>query len=262
MKVYGLALVKDEADVVGECIRHALGFCDVVAVLDNGSEDGSADVIEQLVAEHPDRVRSYGVEHRPYVLDLRRDMYDDLHRDLSADDWFLQLDVDEFLVGDPRPTLARATADGFNQVATWQAQFQFTDVDLADWEAGRDDPALSIIDRRRYYRVEWREGRFWRNDPAQAWTGQDRNLPDFADRLARYSLVNRHYQLRDPDQIAKRLANRVKAKTDTAFAHVTSTDWRSEVVPAKGLRYWEPGSTPRPWPWRYYLTMAKARVGR
>jgi len=257
-----MALVKDEVDVIDDAIRHALTFADVVSVLDNGSEDGSAEVIEGLVREFPGRVRSYGVDRRPFVIDLRRGMYDDLRGELGADDWFLVLDADEFLARDPRPALSKATAAGFNQVATWQAQFQFTDVDLAEWERGGEVRCRPVTERLRYYRVDWREGRFFRNNPERPWEGNDHNIPEWAPDQPRWAVLNRHYQYRDPDQIQKRLVNRVNAKSDTAFVHESTTDWHSKVVPSEGLRYWSPGSNPRALPWRYYRTMAKVRLGR
>jgi hypothetical protein len=261
MKLYGLALVKDEADVVGQSLRHALTFCDRVAVLDNGSSDDSVAVVESVAEEYPGRVLSFGVDRRPFSHDLRAVMYDELRHEVGWDGWFLQLDADEFLDSDPRPALARAGAGGFNRVATWQAQFQFTDVDLAEHHTGRDDRTRPIEQRRRYYRVDWREGRFWLNRPDRPWEGTVDVLPTFAAETPRWGLVNRHYQFRDPQQMQRRIEVRAAARTDHLFVHATATDWRSEVVSAEGLRRWEPGLPIQPWPWRFYVRWARQRVG-
>lgn len=252
MKLYGLALVKDEGDVIGESVRHALAYCDRIAVLDNGSSDDSFAVVEALASEFPGRVIAWGIDPQPFRRDLRAVMYDELRRELGWDDWFLQLDADEFLMADPRPHLAAVGARGFDRVATWQAQFQFTDVDLAAWEAGEDDPSRSIAQRRRHFVVDWREGRFFRNRPDRHWEGNTATLPDWATRTPRTRLVNRHYQYRDPQQIQRRLEIRAAVRSEHAFGHVTDTDWRQHVVPAAGLRSWTPGAPLRPWPWRYY----------
>jgi hypothetical protein len=261
LKIYGLVLVKDEVDVVGQAIRHALGFCDRIAVLDNGSGDGTPELIEMLAAEFPGRVLFWGVEPGRYHRGLRAPMYDELRHEIGWDDWFFQLDADEFLIDDPRPRLAEAAAAGFDTVRTWQAQFRFTTVDLADWEAGREDPTRPIEQRRRYYTVDWREDRFFRNRPDRAWEGTTHNLPDWATNIAPFALVNRHYQYRDPAQIQHRLDLRAGLRSDHAFPHVASTDWRAEVVPTFGLRHWDLTSPIQPRPWRFYAKRARQMVG-
>jgi hypothetical protein len=49
----------------------------------------------------------------------------------------------------------------------WQAQFYFTDKDLAVY--GQEDKTLTVSERRRYYRINWRELRFFRNSPGESW---------------------------------------------------------------------------------------------
>lgn len=256
MKVVGLALVKDEADIIEECLRHALTFCDLVCVLDNGSTDGSAAVIERLVTEFPDRFRSYGVTHQPFVVDMRRLMYDDLHTTLGWDDWIFVIDADELLLSDPRPALRRAAAAGHDRVSTWQAQFQFTEADLAAWETGIDR-SLPVSERLRYFTVDWREDRFFRNRPDRVWEGQDLNMPTWVGSSPLWALVNRHYQYRDPEQIQTRLEHRAEY---SIFVHEGSLDWHTKVMPTKGLRHWTPGEDIRPLPWRYYVAKARDRL--
>jgi glycosyltransferase involved in cell wall biosynthesis len=252
--LYALTLVKDEADVIAQSVRYATAFCDRVVVLDNGSTDDTWAVVEELGRELPGVVVPWGVEHRPFERRLRGLMYDELRHELGPDDWFMQLDADEFLLEDPRPALATAGRKGYDRVRTWQAQFQFTDVDLAEWEAGRDDRARPIEQRRHHFVVDWRESRFWRNRPDQEWGPSNAStVPAFADRPSPHALVNRHYQYRDPEQIQRRIDIRRKVRSEEAFSHVDVEDWRERVVPAKGLRYWEPGQPLRPLPWRYYL---------
>jgi len=262
VKLYGLALVKDEDDVIGDCIRHALRFCDRIFVLDNGSSDDSVAVVEDLAAAHPGRVVLWGVDPQPYRYGMRDVMYDELRAELGWDDWFLQLDADEFLLDDPRPQLGRANAGGFDLLETWQAQFQFTDVDLARWESGEEDRTLPIEQRRHHFLVDWREGRLFRNRPDRLWTGANNDRPDWAVRKPATRLVNRHYQYRDPDQIQRRIEARAKVRDDKVFRHITETDWREHLVDARHLRTWHPGETLRPWPWPYYLGKVRARVRR
>lgn len=262
MKLYGLALVKDEDDVIGDCIRHAMGFCDRVVVLDNGSTDDSVAIVEELATRNPGRVVFWGSDTQPYRYGMRDVMYDELRHELGWDDWFLQLDADEFLLDDPRPHLAAVTKGGYDLVETWQAQFQFTDVDLAAWESGQEDRTLPIDQRRHHFLVDWREGRLFRNRPDRAWSGRTNDRPDWAVRRPRTRLVNRHYQYRDPEQIQRRIEARAAVRNDKVFSHVTATDWRQHLVAAKGLRTWSAGEPIRPWPWRFYAGKVQRRLTR
>jgi len=261
VKLYALAVFKDEADIIEQSLRHALGFCDAVVVLDNGSTDGSWEIVESLAHEHPGRLVPFGVDTRQFSDNMRHLMYDELRLQLGPDAWFMQLDAAEFLLDDPRPFLQRCNATGIGRVRTWQAQFQLTDIDLAEYEAGRDDRGRPIAERRRHFVVDWREDRFWRNEPDRVWVGI-RTTPDFDAKIARRTLVNRHYQNRDPAQIQARLDARNDARYFSHVAHVDSAQWRSMVVPASGLRTWDPGAPLTPRPWRYYLTRVKGRLGR
>lgn len=50
-KVVGISLVKDEADIIERTVTHMLGQVDHVVVVDNGSTDGTVEILEQLPVE-------------------------------------------------------------------------------------------------------------------------------------------------------------------------------------------------------------------
>lgn len=262
MALYALGLVKDEADVLAENITHALGFCDRIYYMDNGSTDGSWEIIEQLASKHPGRVIAYERTTEPYIEGMRNRIYNDVRHELGEDGWWLKLDADELLDSDPRPHLAQVP-EADEAVRCWQVQFQFTDLDAARWEAGEEDPTASIVERRRYYRANWREVRLWRNVPSRAWDDVTKPYPPQITRLSRTTLVNRHYQYRNPEQMQHRLDVRAG---DPHFPHQPQRNWRELIVPASRCHRYEPGH-----PWRiervrYYLTQAriqaKARLAR
>jgi hypothetical protein len=255
VRLYGLGVVKDEADVLEQSIRHALRFCDRIVYLDNGSTDGSWELIQRLEAETGGRVVAFGQRTEPFHDAIRGLVYDEWHERLDPDDWWMQLDADEFVEGDPRPALRAAASRGHDRVRVWQAQFAFTDRDLAEWEAGRDDRARPIQERRRWYRADWRESRFWRNDPGRVWGGGASTHPSWADRPAPWALVNRHYQNRDPEQMQRRIADRL----DT-FAHLRSADWRDYVEPSAELRHLGEGEAIRIDRHRFYARRIAQRL--
>jgi hypothetical protein len=258
MTLYALGLVKDEADVLEANIRHAATFCDRIFYMDNGSTDGSWEIIESLAAELPGTVVAYERTTEPYVEGMRNRIVNDLARELGPDGWWLKLDADEFLSADPRPAIAAATAAGANGIRAWQVQFAFTDADLRECEAGRDDPTRPIYERRRHYRVDWREYRLWRNQPDVPWTDVTRSYPPGIDRPARRAVFNRHYQYRTPEQIQHRLEIR---RGDRHFPHQQQADWRLVVQPAADFHVHEDGQ-PFAVDWgRFVLNQARVRLG-
>ena len=79
----------------------------------------------------------------------------------------VHFDADETLTEDPRPMLVKSMQRHKNQMRVWKAQFYFTDNDLAVYD--QEDKTLMVSERRRYYRINWREPHFFRNSPSQTW---------------------------------------------------------------------------------------------
>lgn len=48
MTTFGVTVVKDEADIIGTTVAHMLGQVDAVLVIDNGSTDGTRDILDAL----------------------------------------------------------------------------------------------------------------------------------------------------------------------------------------------------------------------
>ena len=166
MKLNAICIIKNEVDIILETLNNALRFCDTIYVFDNGSTDGSWELIYQkslndyriVIAAHTDEI---------YRNQFRNRVYNMFHHLFSASDWWYILDADEMLTEDPRPMLIKAMQRNKDQMRVWQAQFYFTDKDLAVYD--QEDKALEVSKRRRYYRINWREPRFFRNSPSKKW---------------------------------------------------------------------------------------------
>ena len=52
-KIYSLLLVKNEADIIRASLLAAIEWSDKVIVIDNGSEDGTWEIVQDLSLEHP-----------------------------------------------------------------------------------------------------------------------------------------------------------------------------------------------------------------
>lgn len=233
MALAAICLVADEGDVIGQTLAHATTFCDRIYVIDNGSTDDTWDTVRSMAAVDG-RIVPFLQTAEPYRNGLRALAYNAFHRDFSGQDWWLILDGDEQLAEPPGPAIAGADEEGAGVIWTWQAQFYFTDRDLADWEAGRDDRSQPITRRRRYYAIDWQEPRLFRNQPHQSWNGRAwPKLPPGLGPRYRRLILNRHFQFRDPPQIARRVARR--HGHPNFLGHVPSPDWRSYLRPAASL---------------------------
>jgi hypothetical protein len=53
MKLHGVMMVRNEADIIEASVRHNLATLDRLLVVDHGSFDGTSEILRQLCAELP-----------------------------------------------------------------------------------------------------------------------------------------------------------------------------------------------------------------
>jgi glycosyltransferase involved in cell wall biosynthesis len=228
MNIFCVCTVRDEVDVVGYCLDAALNWARAVYVCDNGSTDGTWELLQDYARRFPQIVlveRELG----PYRNSLRGEMANRFLAEARAGDWWCRLDADEIYVDEPREFLARVPAA---EKIVWSVSihYYFTDVDLAAYER---DPALYREQwkpkRPRFYQANWTEPRFVRHIPGVRWTDA---WPEgfYEMRSARNRIRLRHFQYRSPPQIQHRLRLRLQSG-DKAFRHEKSQGWLT-----KGLR--------------------------
>jgi len=247
MKLYAICLIKDEDDIIAQTLTYAMRHCDKIFVIDNGSSDRTWDIVQELAVQHS-QIVPFEQTRLPYSDALRARVYNQLHKELDNDDWWMILDSDEFLAEDPKPLIEQAMKHGADIVRSWQIQFYFTEKDLADWESGRDNRDRPIFERRRYYLINWQEPRLFRNQRNnEEWnTGISNTVPDGLGKVLGRRILNRHYQFRDPDQMEKRL--KLRFGHSSFAAHVKSLDWRSTMRLSSDLNYFREGES-----WRFRL---------
>lgn len=241
MKLNAICIIKNEVDIILETLNNALRFCDTIYVFDNGSTDGSWELICRKAAQDP-RIVIAAHTDEVYRNQFRNRVYNMFHHKFSASDWWYILDADEMLTEDPRPMLVKAMQRNKNQMRVWQAQFYFTDKDLAVYD--KEDQSELVSRRRRYYRINWREPRFFRNSPDLTWPEDiSGKVPPFCNRLYHPSPVCRHYAERTPEQIKAR--REIRLNNPYSFLHVKNKSDNDWLKKSADCFYYEEGKKMR-----------------
>lgn len=122
MTVFGIAMVRDEADIVATTVRHMLDQVDRVIVADNGSVDGTRDILADLDVTVIDDAEPGYYQSRKMTRLARRAA-------LEGATWVVPFDADEIWYSRFHPTIAElleslapqwlaARAELFDHVAT------------------------------------------------------------------------------------------------------------------------------------------------
>lgn len=109
MRLLGLGIVRDEADIIELMVRHNLAFLDGLALIDHVSTDGTSDILAALAREGlPLSVtQDTNPKFRQRALNnslLRHWVHQ------GGFDWFFVIDADEFIAAPSREALHRTLA--------------------------------------------------------------------------------------------------------------------------------------------------------
>lgn len=230
MKIHGLMVVKNESDVIGQCLAAALSWCDHIYVLDNGSNDGTWEIVKRSAAAN-DRVVPYKQDDCVFQPSLRADIFARYRHLAREGDWWCRLDADEFYIDNPAGFLAGV---GRKYDVVWGASFQyyFTDADVRRYEADPSlyDDSVPVEDKCRWYINNWSERRFVKHRNDMAWP-LDASWPENPGPPSPVRIRLKHFQWRSPGQIEKRLAVRKAAIRAgcRSFKHEIAKNWRTRL---------------------------------
>jgi glycosyltransferase involved in cell wall biosynthesis len=227
MRIHALALVKNEADVIGQSLTAAAAWADAIYVYDNGSDDGTWEIVHELAAAHPNIFPAIQ-DPTPYRQSHRRALFQRYRGERG--DWWGFLDADEIYIDDPRAFLA-AVSRKYGEV--WNASFEyyFTDVDAARYESDPDAYAdeVPIAEKCRYFVNNWSELRFFRDTERVYWPEGD-GSPEGLDPVYPGRIRLKHFQYRSPQQIQRRIDSRREALERGSFLHEMIPDWKHAIL--------------------------------
>lgn len=224
---FAMCLVKNEADIICQCLTAASKWCDAIYVLDNGSEDDTWQRVLGLAGEL-DTVVPFRRDPQPFRDALRGEIFEHYKHRSREGDWWCRLDADEFYIDDPRLFLGSVP---LQYDLIWSASFQyyFTEKDLVRYRLTPDSLTenVPVEEKCKYYLNNWSEPRFFR-------FRDDLNSTDSAwPRALRLSFPRRirlkHFQYRSPEQIQKRLITRREAMKRGMFDHERVPDWSTRL---------------------------------
>lgn len=232
MKIFGSCLLKNEADIIQETLEYAVTWCDLVIVDDNGSTDGTWEIVQDMAKIYP-RILPWRQKAQPYSEALRGEPFRAYRHLSSKGDWWAKLDGDERYIDEPREFLSSVPRRHHVVVAA-QCQYQFTEKDLANWEEWQRAGAkpAPVHQRLHFYRCDWAEIRFFRYRPSLLWPATT-SWPVHMGVIHPRRILNKHLQYRSPDQMQLRLDTRQQAIREGAltFDHQrTMHDWRQLVA--------------------------------
>ena len=87
-RVVGILLVKDEDLYVERAVRNVIGFCDRLIAVENGSCDGTAEILKKLETEFRGKIELHHVRHPGISHDLIQPI-------AGTDTWVFGVDGDE-----------------------------------------------------------------------------------------------------------------------------------------------------------------------
>lgn len=250
MRLHGLLLTRDDADIIDECVAHALTWCDGLYVFDTGSSDDTWERInEHALVDHrvvPLRKCEPAVMMssplRAFVFNLVRDRFEE-------GDWWVQQDVDEFYHISPRNFIYERLRPTETAVYNQHFEFRITREEVERWRAGDDsvfDRSRPIADLRRHYNILIHsEPRMFRFRKAMQW-GCRSAYPWNMGYVARERIPIRHYPHRDPLSLQTRLIlrNHLLPLSQENWSHWAVTDWRHYVADEgdPDIKHWRPRS--------------------
>ncbi|TVS08084.1 MAG: glycosyltransferase [Phycisphaerales bacterium] len=265
VRFHAIMLVRDEADVLSEAIKGVLGWADSLWVLDNGSIDGSWEIVQEAAGSDP-RVRAWGRVNAVFSDALRAAVFHDARTTFGPGDWIARVDADEVFHEQPSEFVRRlGRSESF--VCGLLHEFVLLRGEAEAIGRGEEDLSLPISERRRWWTPNhYPEPRLFRYRRSMRWPGT-RGHPWLAGVMATERIQIRHYRWRTPEQARRRWALREAVRGSMPFggAHWSIDNWRAEGLRTRrdpGVSFWRPGTALAPFVSPSPVTAPVRRFGK
>lgn len=231
MKIYGICLIKNEADIIEYCLHETSKWADKIIVYDNGSSDGSWEIVNRLSITNQ-KIIPWKQDSKPYHDGLRGEAFNAFKHELVKGDWWAIVDADEFFMKNPSEFLKKVPSY-YHLIKTISYEYLVTNEDVEEYLLVNHFPEdLAFL---KYYKPQaYSENRFMRHRKGLKWNPNERmKWPQYSGVVFPTHLPLKHYQYRSPEQIQKRLTVRKQATQDgyAYFRRDLKTDWKEIIKP-------------------------------
>lgn len=230
-KIHSICVVKNEADIIEECLKAASKWSDYIYIYDGESTDGTW---EKVLAMQNDTIIPWKRDGKVFQESLRGEVFNAFKHQVKDGDWWCHLDADEFYDPSPRNFLARV--EKHNHVV-WGISVEYyltrADSNSIDFTI----PTSQLLPKIRYYKAENSEPRFFRHRSGLVW--ENGSWPEHMGVVNPERIIYKHYKYRTPQQIQKRLDTRRynRERGFPGWEHATESNWKDKLVSTQELNY-------------------------
>ena len=259
MKIFGICLIKNEIDIIEYCLQEQSKWIDKIFVYDNGSTDGTWDLVLEL-AKTNDKIIPWKTEARPYHDGLRSYVFNEFkHLAEEGDWWCVKMDSDEFYIDNPKEFLP-TVSKWHNTVTSMHFEYKLTFEDLEEFNFVNHSPE-DLRNLKYYAKKITSETRFVRHFKRMKWDAT-KGYPIGSTLYSPLKIRIQHFQYRSPLLIEERLKVRRQAVKDgyKPFMRDDVVDWKDKLAYRKDLIKETPDyeigwvSDPNIIPWYWKIT--------
>jgi glycosyltransferase involved in cell wall biosynthesis len=231
MKIHGMLLVKNEADIIEWSLRESCKHFDHIYVLDNGSEDGTWELVREVARANP-QVVPFEVDRSPFSDALRAKIFNRYRQHSEEGDWWCRFDADEIFVSSPR-TLLQDVAGSHSVVWGLFLNYMMTPAEAEKLLRQSPDspPKINVTNCPRYYRKDYvhSEAMFFKHRHRLVWN--QGSWPSHMGLVSPLRPLVKHFRYRSAQQIMLRLATRQSAAAAgwPNFAHEMESSWKEKL---------------------------------
>jgi glycosyltransferase involved in cell wall biosynthesis len=223
MRIHCICVVRDEVDIFAHTLDAALTWADTIYALDNGSTDGTWELLQDYARRHT-QIVVVGRTYDRFRNSLRSDVANQYLEQARKGDWWCRLDADELYVDNPREFLARVPRRQQVVYAIY-ANYFFTEVDVERYQQNPNAYLRNWTPQHlRFYTTNYSDPRFVRHVPGIEWVDSwPRGIWELAP--ARERILMRNYDYRSPPQIERRVRIRTQHTEERSFLHEKLEVW-------------------------------------
>lgn len=230
MKIFGICLIKNEADIIAYSLNRHSEWADQIFVYDNGSTDGTWEIVLDLAKINP-KIIPFKQEAKPFRDGLRSEIFNAYKHLVSDGDWWcIRCDSDEFYLDDPR-TFLKTISPLHHLVASIHYEYRLTVEDVESLSFNK--PIEAVIDQLTYYHPKQNsEIRFIKHRTRLQWPDITYGYPKHKGVLSAKKIRLKHFQYRTPEQIERRILVRKQATAEgyQFFGRDVVESWKDKLV--------------------------------